>query len=49
MPKRAAKIDVVPFVPAHSPICRTTETVLVFSVALLCLAGAVTALARQLI
>lgn len=48
MAKRTAKIDVVPFVPSSSPVCRLAETALVFSVALSGLAAAISTLLRTI-
>lgn len=38
--KRASKIDLVPFVPAHSAFCRRAELLLLFGVPLAGLAAA---------
>ncbi len=48
MAKRTAKIDVVPFVPSSSPVCRLADTALVFSVALSGLAAATFTLLRMI-
>ena len=45
--KRAAKIDVVPFVPSRSPICRAADLVMVSAVTVGGLAAALAALVRQ--
>ena len=42
MTKRPSEIDLVPFIPAHSPVCRTADFVLLAGVPL---AGLVAALA----
>lgn len=49
MSKRNGKIDLVPFIPSSSPVCRAADTALVYCVALLGLAAAVIALARQVL
>ena len=48
MSKRQGEIDLLPFIPARSPICRTADIALLFSIAAFGLAAAVLALARQL-
>lgn len=47
MSKVSVKIDVVPFIPAHSTICRAADTALLFSVALFGLVAVVIAIVRQ--
>lgn len=47
MSKRRAKIDLVPFIPSSSPVCRVADLALVYCVALFGLAAAVAALYRQ--
>lgn len=49
MSKRHDEIDLVPFVPSSSPVCRVADLVLVYCVALLGLAAAVFAVCRQVI
>jgi hypothetical protein len=49
MSKRNGKIDLVPFIPSSSPVCRAADTALVYCVVLLGLAAAVIALARQVL
>lgn len=46
---RRGEIDLNPFIPSSSPVCRVADTALLYSVVLLGLAAAVTALARQVI
>ncbi len=46
MAKRTAKIDVVPFIPSFSPVCRLADTAPVFCVVLFGLAAAVLSLLR---
>jgi hypothetical protein len=47
MAKRTAKIDVVPFVPSASPVCRLAETALLFSGALAGFAAALLTFIQQ--
>lgn len=47
MTKRHDEIDLVPFVPSSSPVCRVADLALVYCVALLGLAAAVVAVCRQ--